>query len=435
MMITKNYKSIFSYIAALTIGFFIVSCDQEDVTGLSTLVPASPTLSVSTEVSSASLIEDNSVYTFTATLSTPQLVDVKLFVSQIGGDATAGSDYTVDGSLTISAGATSASGEIKILSDDLIEATETVQIQIGDNATSNAAMTPATMDFTILNYADGDLVVDMGWAMSTTTDDAGNAISATDFADLRLLISTSPNNSDLIGGADGGSFETYVLTADTPDGDYYVVADFYDASRDIIRDLDLNLTFNQAGVINGDNYSYPAAISNLGICDLNFYVMTKITKSGSSYTFEDVSTQSYEFSVYSPWDYGFDSVDAWSPAEGYSSHIETKEICDGFFIQGLNAEWMLNSWGEEIQPGAAEVFASLASDGTFTINSQSVFTTKYDGSLYPYTITGSGTFDSGSGELHVEYYLDQEGFDVSGWMFDNGYMDTDYFEATVTLAP
>ena len=39
-----------------------------------------------------------------------------------------------------------------------------------------------------------------------------------------------------------------------------------------------------------------------------------------------------------------------------------------------------------------------------------------------------------TGALHLEYYLDQEGFDVSGWMFDNGYMATNYFLADVTLA-
>ena len=435
-MITKNYKSIFSYLGLLTTALFVVSCDQEDNTGFSTLEPTSPTLTITTSVSNKSLIEDDSVYEFTATLSTVQLVDIKLFITQVDGDATNGDDYTVDGSLVIPAGSTSAKGKITILSDDLIEATETVKIQIADSRTANAAFTPAFMEFTILNYTDGDLAIDLSWALaSKTTDNAGNEISATDFADMRLLISTEPNNIDLIGGADGGAFETFVLSSSTPNGVYYIVADFYDANSDIVRDLDLSLELNQAGVINGDAYSYPAAINNLGICELNFYVMAKITKVGNSYTFEDVRTQSYELSTYTPWDYGFDTVDAWSPAEGYSSHIQTKEICDGFFILGLNAEWMLNSWGEEIQPGASEVFAVLDADGTFTIASQSIFTTKYSGSLYPYTVKGSGTYDSSTGELSIKYYLDQEGFDVSGWMFANGYMGTKYFEANVTLAP
>ena len=292
-MITKNYKSIFSYLLALTIGLFIVSCgDQEDYTGTSTFVPTAPTLSVTTSVSSASLIEDGSEYTFTATLSEPQLVDVKLYVSQIGGDATLGADYTVDGSLVIPAGSTSAKGKIKILSDNLVEDTETVSIQIGDNLTSNAAITPATMDFTILNYTDGDLVIDMSWAMgSKTTDNSGSDIDPTDFADLRLLLTDAPNNSAILDGADGGSFETYVLTG-APDGEYYLVADFYAVDETIKRDLNLNLTFNQAGIINDLSMDFPAALNSNNSCSSVFYVMAKIVKSGDSYTITSVAEKS-----------------------------------------------------------------------------------------------------------------------------------------------
>ncbi|PCH50520.1 MAG: hypothetical protein COC22_05800 [Flavobacteriaceae bacterium] len=292
-MITKNYNSIFSYLLALTIGLFIVSCGQEDYTGTSTFVPTAPTLSVTTSVSSASLTEDNSVYTFTATLSEPQLVDVKLFVSQVGGDATLGDDYTIDGSLTISAGSTSATGKIKILSDNLVEDTETVSIQIGDNLTSNAALTPATMDFTILNYTEGDLVIDMSWAMgSKTTDNSGSVIDPTVFADLRLLLTDAPNNTAILDAADGSSFETYVLSGTVPDGEYYLIADFYAVDETINRDLNLNLTFNQAGVINGDSYSFPAALNSTNSCSSVYYVMAKVVKSGDNYTVTSVAEKS-----------------------------------------------------------------------------------------------------------------------------------------------
>ncbi len=286
-MITKNYKSIFSYLAALTTALFVVGCDQEENTDFSTLVPTAPTLSVTTDVSSKSLIEDDSVYEFTATLSTAQLVDVKLFITQVDGDATIGADYTVDGSIVIPAGATSAKGKITILSDDLIEETETVKIQIGDERTANAAIEPAFMDFTIMNYTEGDLAIDMSWAMaSVTTDSSGDAIDPTDFADLRLLISSGPNNTDVIDGADGGSFETYVLSGTEPDGEYYVVADFYAVNSDIARDLDLSLEFNQAGVINGDSYDFSSALNSAISCSSIYYVLGKIIKAGDSYTFE-----------------------------------------------------------------------------------------------------------------------------------------------------
>ena len=201
-MKTKKFKSIFSYIAALTLVLSIGSCDQEENTGFSTFEVATPTLSVTT-AANASLIEDDSVFEFTATLSTAQLVDTKLSISQIGGDATIGDDFTVDGSITIPAGSLSAKGKIAILSDELKEETETVKIQIGDNTTANAALTPVTMEFTILNYTDGDLVIDMSWAMGEmTTDNAGEEIDPVDFVDLRLLLSSEDNNSSILDGAD-----------------------------------------------------------------------------------------------------------------------------------------------------------------------------------------------------------------------------------------
>ncbi|MDP3359547.1 MAG: hypothetical protein Q8S41_09380 [Lutibacter sp.] len=426
-MITYLNKNISWVLTLLTISFFMVSCDQEDNTGFSTLEPTSPTLSLTTSVSSKSLIEDDSVYEFTATLSTVQLVDVKLFITQVSGDATLGDDYTVDGSITIPAGATSAKGKIKILSDDLIEATEKVKIQIGDNTTSNATIVPVFMEFTILNYTEGDLALDLSWAMSaTTTDNSGNVISPTAFADMRLLISTSPNNSDVILEADGGSFESLVLPANTPNGTYYVVADFYAANKTIVRNLDLSLELNQAGVINGDSYSYPAAISNLGICDLNFYVMTKITKVGNTYTFTDVSTQSYVYSTYSSWN----GIDA-----DFDSQVSTKAICNGLYIKGLNAGWMLDWWGEVVTV-QTDVFASIDATGKVTIAKQFLYTTTYNGAVQPnYFVYGSGTYNQATGQLYIKYDLSQgtttslaTAIMIYGW-------PTPYFEATLTLAP
>lgn len=421
-MITKNYKSIFSYAAALTIGLFMASCDQEENTGLATLTPTAPTLSVATQVSNASLIEDNSVFTFTATLSETQLVDVKLNIFQVDGDATQGSDFEVTGGLVIPAGSLSASGEVKILADDLVEETETVKIQIGDEKTANATIAPVYMEFTILNYTDGDLAIDLHWDMaSTTTDNSGEAIDPTDFADMRLLISTTPDNVNVYDGADGGSFESFVLASDTPDGEYYVVADFYDANSDIVRALNLDVTFNQAGVINNQNFSYPSAISNDNICSNNFYVLTKITKSGNSYTIEDVRINNFENQVVT-----YSGTDA-----GYDSQVSTGVDCDGMVISGLNAEWMYDFWGEVIEEEGV-VHYTVDGSGVVTIASQYIFTTSYSGSLYPYTVSGTGTYDEATGELYIQYYLDQEGFSPSNWAFGNGYQTTPYFEATLT---
>jgi len=287
-MITKNYKSILIYLLTLTISIFIVGCDQEDNTGYSNFEITSPTLSVSTSVSNKSLIEDGSSYSFTATLSTAQLVDIKLHVSQIAGDAIAGDDYTVDSELVISAGSLSATGKITILTDELAEDTETVKIQIGDERTANAILTPATMEFSILNYTEGDLAIDFDWAMAAaTTDDSGAEIDPTDFVDMILSISSTPDATGDIDVADGGSFESLVLPADTPDGTYYAVASFY-SGNDIARDLNLSLTLNQTGVTNDLTYNFPAALNSSISCENIYYVMAMITKSGTNYTLEQI---------------------------------------------------------------------------------------------------------------------------------------------------
>ena len=405
----------------------IISCDEDQQTGESLMSPTSPTISIVLDGgSSTTLIEDDSTHGFTVSLSETQIVDVKLHVSQIGGTA-GGSDYEMTSLITIPAGYTSASGSITILSDALIEDTETLQIQIGSVTTANAALTPITTEFTILNYTDGDLVIDMSWAMSIATNDAGEEMSATDFADLRLLLTDAPTNQAILGGADGGSFETYVLSAGSPDGDYYLVADFYAASE-IVRDIDLMLEINQAGVINGDTYSYPAALNNEVTCGPNFFVMMKITKAGDNYTFEDVSTRNL---VKIEWN-GTDVKDFYAP-DGWASHVVTNVDCTGgLTISGLNAEWMLEVWGEVIEEEGT-VYYTVDGNGVVTIEEQYVFTTSYSGSLYDYTVSGTGTLDLENGTFDLQYNLFQDGWSVDGYWFGAGGLTTPYFEANLTI--
>lgn len=428
-MKTKIYKISL----LLSLFAFIISCDSDDFTGDSTLTATNPSLSVTLGFNnSESLVETDAVYPFTVTLSETQIVNVSVNLSFVSGTATPGEDFDFPAHVVIKAGQTSASGEITIMADELIEDTENAVIMITTGKEANVSGSSSqTVEFQILNLEGGDLVVDLAWeTASKTTDSSGNEISPTDFADLRLLISSTPDNAGDIGQADGSGFEKFIISSDTPDGMYYIVADFYAANEDVVRNLNLSLTLNQTGIINNMNTTYGGAISNLGTCSLNYYVMTKVIKSGDSYTFEDISTQSYELLDYSPVLSGVDATDVF--VGDHVSEVVVKQICDGLFIQGLNASWMLNSWGEEIQPGAGEVFASLASDGTLTIKSQYIFTTSYDGSLYDYTVSGTGMFDSATGTVNISYSLDQDGFSPDQWMFDNNYMATSDFIATLT---
>jgi len=419
------------YKIALVLGVFLFAyaCNEDTFTEDSVAVVGSPSLTVTLDFNnSVTLVEQEATYGFTVSLSEPQISDVRVYLTQTGGTATDGEDFSFPDIVTIPAGALSMSDVISIHADDLVEETESVSINITSGKEANVnSIDGETISFTILNLTGGDLGVGLSWDMSNTTDDTGTVLSPTDFADLRLLIATAPSNADadVVGGADGGSCEAYTFTESQPDGEYYVVADFYAAS-DIVRDLDLTVTFDQTGVINGQTHMFPAVLNTASVCDAYYAVLAKFTKSGSSYSFEEIGANSF---AVIPWT-GIDATDAFACVGGCDSQITSSIDCTGTFLRGINANWMVGSWGETIEE-EANVYYTDDGAGNITIPSQYIFTTLYSGSLYDYTISGTGVID-GTGTLTLQYYLDQEGFGVSEWMFDNGYMTTDYFEAIVS---
>ena len=163
----------------------IVSCETDDQTGESQLTVTNPTISINLDFMNPSIVlEDDTVYEYTVSLSETQIVDTRLHVSQVGGTAN-GDDYEMSGLVVIPAGYLSGTGTIKILADELAEDVETLTIQIGDIQTANASMNPITVSFTISNATSDDLVIGMSWAISEfTTDNSGDEISATDLADM-----------------------------------------------------------------------------------------------------------------------------------------------------------------------------------------------------------------------------------------------------------
>lgn len=97
--------------------------------------------------------------------------------------------------------------------------------------------------FNIVNLTERDLVVGMSWtASATTTNNPGNDIDAYEFRDMRLLLTDAPY-LNIIDSADGAGAETFILTNATLDGEYYLVADFYDAMCEIPAALDITPNF------------------------------------------------------------------------------------------------------------------------------------------------------------------------------------------------
>ena len=90
-------------------------------------------------------------YDYTVSLSEIQIVDIKLYIAQVGGTADA-DDLEMTSSIVIPAGYTTGNGSITVFADEEIEGDETAVIQIGDVRTANAAMTPVTVNINIVDY-------------------------------------------------------------------------------------------------------------------------------------------------------------------------------------------------------------------------------------------------------------------------------------------
>ena len=424
-MKNKFLKISFSFLAFL----LMFSCDSnDDYTSDSVVKAVSPSLAVSLSFANeTTLIEQEASYMFSVAITEAQIADVIVNLAQTDGTATAGEDFTMPSSVTIKRGTLSASGEITILADELAEETETVTIQIGLGNESNVSgVTSETVTFNIANLTEGDLVVGMSWAAAgAVTDNYGTEIGAYDLGDLRLLLTDVPYTS-VLDGADGAVAETYTLDGGAPDGEYYIVADFY-AAMDIPADLDITLTFDQVGVMNAVTSSFPAAINTGYICENNYVLLTKITKSGTNYTLTDAGMNNIE-SQSVTWG-GIDTYDYYAP-DGWESKITTAVDCGGKLISGLNAEWMLGVWGEVIESEEL-VYYTVDASGNITVPFQELFTTSFNGGLYDYQVSATGTYDD-SGDVpvvHLEYTLIQDGFDVGAYWQAAGGMATPYFVA------
>ena len=207
----KSYK--INFIVLLALIFFISACEKEDYTGHSTLVPTSPSITITgIDPGGYAFVEQDTTFVFGVTLSAAQVADVVLYIKQIDGDPN-NDDYEIvnsNSSLKIPATETTGNVEITIKSDDLIEGPETFTLQIGDERTSNAAFSPVTVTFTIGNATEDILNADMSWTTNVVEmiEVVNEDISGDDVMDLRMLIIDESDYS-VVAVSDGSGFESY----------------------------------------------------------------------------------------------------------------------------------------------------------------------------------------------------------------------------------
>lgn len=427
-------KHIIKIALVLSAAILSIACDEDDATGAATVTAKSPSLNVTLDfANSQTLVEQEATYNFTVTLSEPQIVDVRIYLEQISGTATNGVDFSMPSNVTIPAGKTSVSDVIELHADDLIEDTETATIKIGTGLESNvSSIASQTITFSIANLTEGDLAIGLDWETAETiTDNYGNEIGAYAAADLRLLLTDVPYTT-ILDGADGASAEHYVLDGAAPDGEYYIVADFYDAT-DIPVDLNLTLTFDQVGVINGQTHSFAAALNTLDICPDLYYTLAKITKTGDTYSFEEVGQKSdLDLSSYE----GTWSVSkSYTTANGSSENSFTTSLTgETLFIDGIGQSFIETFWGEAVT-SSDPVEIQLNADGSVVIPRQYIYTTVYAGDPYDYEIKGSGSWNScgSTPVLTLTYDIYYPG-DTNGIAKDYAaYLNTPYLGGIFTL--
>ncbi len=440
----KTYK--LNFIVLMSFIFFFAGCEKEDYTGFSTLEPTSPSITITGIAASGyNFVEQDTTFTFDVTLSTPQVADVVIYIKQIDGDATAGEDYKINNTgAKVNIGATETTGQvsISILPDEMYEGVETVTLQIGDERTANADLTPATVTFTIGNATKDILVAGMSWATDAATVLGITDIEDTEAADLRMLI-VDMNDNSIVAVADGASFEEYASFDTLADGNYMIAADFYATANagdfNETVTVDVTLEFNQAGVINHQMMQFPAVMTNSTPCSTYRTNLAIVTKAGANFSFEEAVSASWEVDLAS-------LAGMWVGEDGSTtvtteaSTVVTTFTDPDLTVAGLGHGWMFNFWGEEVLDslsGTVNMEFDWTNHGAVSISEQYYITTLYDGAEYPYTIIGSGTFNTcgDAPALVFEYDMIQEGFSTAGWCAANGYLTTELFVADIKLSP
>ncbi|MCK5029444.1 MAG: hypothetical protein KAR57_07415 [Bacteroidales bacterium] len=117
--------------------------------------------------------------------------------------------------------------------------------------------------------------------------------------------------------------------------------------------------------------------------------------------------------------------------------ISIKAVGEQIEIDGINADWILNFWGEEIVEGGT-CMATVNADGTIEILEQYIFTCLYDGEIQDdYTIVGAGRWNN-CGEyptITIQYELTNYDTGWADWCYVRGYIANPLFDIIITLDP
>lgn len=217
----------------------LASCNEDDNTGESVINYTPVVVTLSTLDNNAMLdetaIDADTGYsiTVTATIDSPQVTDITIPLTKIGGTAT-GEDYSINGSITIIAASTSASTTVVINKTGNTEGDETLSIgAISDDLIANVSMVnPFSLDVTIQNdYVDYNAYLAVTWEGFVFPEE-DPAVSDVDLCDIDFDIYVIDLSGNYYIGYDGatgscteeGAFDVSAMA----DGVYAVAYQVYD---------------------------------------------------------------------------------------------------------------------------------------------------------------------------------------------------------------
>ncbi|HEY9047285.1 MAG TPA: Calx-beta domain-containing protein [Ohtaekwangia sp.] len=200
----------------------------------------------------------------------------------ISGTASLNGDYeiTTPSPITISAGATTASIDIQLIDDGIIESSETLVVKLTASGSGLSLSSDTTKSIYTLTITDNDtaptsdLQVDLTWGNGG--DDDINKEDLNLYITNNVVIDNGSITSfDVYAKSENTTgFETATLKSDATDGDYYIAVAYNSGSSAV------NFKIN----LNGPGYTNSTATGSFTTSDVGHAVFYgPITKNGTSF--------------------------------------------------------------------------------------------------------------------------------------------------------
>ncbi|MBK6263464.1 hypothetical protein JKA74_00340 [Marivirga sp. S37H4] len=254
MKLINKFKYALSILGASSL--ILMSCEQDELTGLSPLKATNPGVSISPDPGSFSMIEQDTTIEVTITLSEAQIVDVPFYFTHTSEEGVDGEDFEVQ-SVVVEKGSTEGVGYITLIGSATPQGKRSISIAIGDNQVANTNYTPQTFTWDVIDYdasitwADCDTDIDLYLVTSGTAIDGSFTVDCVEPVNLEGL----------------------------PNGEYELYAEYWAGDDSKVHPVTVEFSNN-----NGENYLYTQSEDDAISVDNPFALIGSVVVNNGSYT-------------------------------------------------------------------------------------------------------------------------------------------------------